>query len=479
MKFIVRYSILWHRWLGICACLFFMLWFATGLVLHFVHFPELDNEERFAGLNPIELQKVKHSIYDAIHDLPNFDRINKAKLVMSGNRPVYVAQDEQQAKAIYADTGKSVPSISASETVDIAKSHAIQRGIKIGKVTHAALEDHDQWTVSNGLELYRPLHRIRLNDDAGTELYVSDVTSEVVRDTTQSERAWNYVGAVIHWIYPTVLRKHFTVWNWLVWTISLISLIAAITGVYLGIQRLRCEQEKSISPYQGMHYLHHIGGIAVSAFLLTYIFSGWLSMDHGLLFSNSSVSASQRSTLAGGKINWEKLAAIDISLADGAKQLAWVQLAGEPYVIATFGHDTQKVIGHSTIQPHFEATQFELKHIQLLDKISCELPTKVSKDDAYKSANTLASAPLLRVVCHDDQHTWFHIDSANAQIVAVLDDSKRLYRWLYEGLHTLNFSFLNNRPHFKTTLVVFFSITGIIFSLTGIILSYRRLKLSF
>lgn len=479
MKLILRYTILWHRWLGIFACLLFMLWFATGLVLHFVHFPQLDAEEKFAGLKPIELQNVKFSVHDAIHRFPNFEDITNVKLVMSDDRPVYIAQDQQQTMAIYADTGELVSSLSHAEVVDIAKSHAIQRGFNIDNISHAALEEHDQWTVSNGLDPYRPLHRIALNDKAGTELYISDVTGEVLRDTTQSERAWNYVGAVIHWIYPTVLRKHFAVWNWLVWTISLVSLIAAITGVYLGIQRLRWKQEISISPYCGMHYLHHVGGIVVSAFLLTYIFSGWLSMDHGLLFSNNSVSALQRATLAGGRINWQQLATVDISVADGAKQLAWVQLAGKPYVIATSNHDAQKVFGLSAIQYHFEISQFDSQHIQLLDNAHCQTPTKVADDDAYKSAAIFANAPLLRVVCKDNLHTWFHIDAANAQIVGTLNDSKRLYRWLYDGLHTLNFNFLNNRPNLKTLLVIFFSATGFVFSLTGVVLSWRRLKLFF
>ncbi len=478
MKLILRYSILWHRWLGIFTCLLMMLWFATGMVLHFIHFPELSAEERYAGLKPIRVEKIQVSVRDVVHHFPNFGDITKLSLVMSGDRPIYVVQGEQQIKAAYADTGNPVDSLSTSEALDIAKLHAIQRGIDIGEVGYAALAQYDQWTVSNALDLYRPLHRVALNDRAGTELYISDVTSEVVRDTTQSERAWNYLGAIIHWIYPTVLRKHFAVWNWIVWTISLMSLIATLTGAYLGIQRLRWKHEKSISPYHGMSYLHHIGGIVVSAFLLTYIFSGWLSMDHGLLFSNYRVSASQRATLAGGKVNWERMDMVEISIADGAKQLAWVQFAGKPYMIGTRSQGAQTVFGQSTTQHYFEISQFDSQHVQLLGGALCQTPQKVADDDAHKSATASVNAPLLRVVCNDAQHTWFHIDSANAQIVAALNDSKRLYRWLYEGLHTLNFNFLNNRPNLKTTLVIFFCITGFVFSLTGVVLSYRRLLLN-
>lgn len=476
MKFALRYLILWHRWLGIVACLLFMLWFATGLVLHFVHFPELNAEEKFAGLSPIQLQNVRVSVHDAIHTLPNFDRITKVRLVMSGDRPVYIAQDAQQITAIFADTGNALRTLSRDAALEIANIHAAQRGIDYANIAYASLEDVDQWTVSNGLDAYRPLHRITLHDGQGTELYVSDITGEVVRDTTKLERGWNYAGSIIHWIYPTFLRKHWAVWNWLVWTISLIALIAAVTGVFLGIKRLRWRHEKSISPYRDMHYLHHISGVIVSAFLLTYIFSGWLSMDHGLLFSHQSVSAPQREILAGGKTHWAQFNTIDLSLAQGAKQLEWVQLAGHPYIIATLDHATQKILGQDGSARHFAYAQFQSEYIQLLQGSTCTLPTVVVNHDDYANGNAHASAPLLRVVCNDQAHTWFHIDSANAQIVDVLNDSKRMYRWLYTGLHTLDFPALNQTPRLKTTLVVLFSVTGFMFSLTGVVLSWRRLR---
>ena len=36
-----RALILLHRWLGVTFCLFFAMWFATGIVMHFMPFPAL------------------------------------------------------------------------------------------------------------------------------------------------------------------------------------------------------------------------------------------------------------------------------------------------------------------------------------------------------------------------------------------------------------------------------------------------------
>ena len=50
--------VLLHRWLGIGFCLLFAMWFASGIVMHFVPFPSLDEAARFAGLPPIDLSQV-------------------------------------------------------------------------------------------------------------------------------------------------------------------------------------------------------------------------------------------------------------------------------------------------------------------------------------------------------------------------------------------------------------------------------------
>ena len=69
--------------------------------------------------------------------------------------------------------------------------------------------EYDQWIVHQRFDPYRPFYRVRLNDDATTDLYVSARTGEVLQRTRFSERAWNWSGAVIHWIYFTPLRKSY------------------------------------------------------------------------------------------------------------------------------------------------------------------------------------------------------------------------------------------------------------------------------
>ena len=98
--------------------------------------------------------------------------------------------------------------------------------------------DHDQWTVSGDYNRDRPLDRIALNDEAGTEVYLSSKTGAVVLTTTRSVRIANYLGSIPHWIYPTPLRQHMNVWFDLLWWLSLLGTIGAAIGVVIGVVKL-------------------------------------------------------------------------------------------------------------------------------------------------------------------------------------------------------------------------------------------------
>jgi hypothetical protein len=54
---VLRPLILLHRYFGVAFCLLFAMWFASGIVMHFVQFPALSESERVAGLPPIDLMR--------------------------------------------------------------------------------------------------------------------------------------------------------------------------------------------------------------------------------------------------------------------------------------------------------------------------------------------------------------------------------------------------------------------------------------
>ena len=56
---VTAWLVLIHRWIGIAACLLFLLWFVSGMVMTVVRFPDLGPAETIAGLPAIGWTKVR------------------------------------------------------------------------------------------------------------------------------------------------------------------------------------------------------------------------------------------------------------------------------------------------------------------------------------------------------------------------------------------------------------------------------------
>jgi len=215
-----------HRWWGVAFCLLFAMWFASGIVMHFVPFPARSEVGRVGGS------------------------------AVGGDREIH---SEQGA-------------------LRIAAAHARSLGLDPSRTTVTLIDD-DQWTVAGDFDSDRPLYRIAVNDAAGTEIYVSSAKGDVVLFTTRSMRLANYFGSVAHWIYPTVLRRHGKAWSALMWWLSLVATIGASIGVIIGIVRLG-----AATAYRGLQRAHHTFGLIFAPFIPSWIFSGFLSVDVGWLF---------------------------------------------------------------------------------------------------------------------------------------------------------------------------------------------------
>lgn len=175
-----------HRWLGIAFCLLFAMWFATGIVMHFVPFPSLTEAERFAGLAPVDPGEIRISVGDAVAASGIVDAA-RVRLIQRIDGPVYIVSGPARSRAVRASDGQDASVISADAALVIVRAHARQRGLDAARAAIAGHSDYDQWSVPNGSDRHRPLFRAALGDAAGTEVYVSSSTGEVVLDTTRSE----------------------------------------------------------------------------------------------------------------------------------------------------------------------------------------------------------------------------------------------------------------------------------------------------
>ena len=99
--------------------------------------------------------------------------------------------------------------------------------------TLTVFDGPDQWTVSGEFAALRPLEKYSWPD--GAEVYVSEITGEVVQSTTRASRLGAYFGAIPHWLYFTPLRENGRLWSRIVIWASGIGAVTALLGFIIGI----------------------------------------------------------------------------------------------------------------------------------------------------------------------------------------------------------------------------------------------------
>ncbi len=265
------------------------------------------------------------------------------------------------------------------------------------------------------------------------------------------------------------------------WWLSLAALIGASAGAVIGMLRLGADGSHRLSPYRGLQAWHHWLGLGCMLFVLTWIFSGWLSMDDGLLFSTGKATAAETQSLIGTPA-WPTLAPGETRLLSAPlREVEWFAFGGRIYRRERAGADRQLLVladsNNGTPIPDrafLQADEIDTAARHLAP--GCDRSFVVEPDDGYAIVSIMPGAPVFRLVCGAD---WFDIDGASGAVLEKRDSSRRAYRWLYGALHTLDFPVLTARPMLRTGLIVVLCGCGFIFSLTGVVIAWRRLKSCF
>jgi hypothetical protein len=318
-----------HRWLGVAFCLPVAIWFASGVVMHFVPFPAaLTEAERLAGSHDVGLARVEHGPGEAIAICGSSDA-RRVRLIQRSDGPVYLLSGPSGVRAVRATDLADGGIRSEQLAVSIAVNYARGRQLDGSHAAVVGADSHDQWTVSAAYDAHRPLYRIALNDDSGTEFYVSSTTGEVVLETARDVRLWNYLGSVSHWIYFSGLRSYPAAWSALLWWLALLALVGVVAGGIIGPLRLKVEDRALVSPFRGWQAWHHWLGLVCLPFLFTWLLSGWLLMDDGLLFSSGKPAPAETKALI-AEADWGALSADEIRhLPASVRGSALVYLRGQ------------------------------------------------------------------------------------------------------------------------------------------------------
>jgi uncharacterized iron-regulated membrane protein len=465
-----------HRWIGIVTCILFAMWFASGVVMMYVAFPNLTDKERLAALPPIAWDKVAVSPDQAMLAAGATRFPRDLRLNMIATEPVYrVADWDGKRRTISAMDGRPIESITPDVALGIARSHPMAADARLIDTV-----DRDQWSVTARYDPLRPLFRISLGDRARTELYVSSRNGEIAVDTTRTERVWNWLGSIPHWIYPTILRQDGPLWRQVVLWISGICMIVAVSGIWIGVLRVRFRRpyaNGSVTPYRGWKAWHHVTGFFAGIIVLTWTFSGWLSLNPGAYFTGRGPEGSAMLQYAGHDAP-NISARLPAPPQTSVSEARFVWLAGRPLMLLASRDGSQlaadPVSGVATI----------LSDAQILGAAQRLIPDATVVEQArlqyydpyWYSHHQERILPVLRVGFDDDAQTWFHIDPATGDILGRTDRGRRAYRWLFNALHSFDFPVLvSNRPAWDAVMWLL-SLLGMVISISGSVIGWKYLR---
>jgi uncharacterized iron-regulated membrane protein len=465
-----------HRWLGIVTCLLCVMWFVSGLVMLYVPFPAWTQQERLATLPAIDGRAIAVTPDEAVAASGLKTKPSSVRIEMYGDEPVYRLAARDAQAAVSAVDRRVIRRV----TVEDAKQRlaAVYPG---SAISYVGPVERDQWTVTRRFDPHRPLYLFALNDAADSKIYVSSQTGEIVQNSTQSERFWNWLGAIPHWIYFTPIRKDQELWRQAVMWASGPVIIGAIAGLWIGLLRIRPRRRYArgaMTPYKGWMKWHHVGGLVGGLFLTTWIFSGWLSVNPFHWFARTAVSPAQLERYASPRDQYGiGLEALKAASETPAREISTTFFRGRALIIARNGEE-RAVFDGATAAP-IELSEDDLVAAGRALYPGHEIVSHklLTEDDLYwYSHHTARVLPVLRLVFNDPAATWVHIDPVTGQVLNISDESARYRRWLFNFLHDFDLPvLLQNRP-LRDILIWLLSAAGLVISVSGVVIAWRHLS---
>lgn len=453
------------------------MWFASGIAMIYAGgMPELTTEERLAHLPALNLERVRLSPSEAAGRMDLTMGVGRVVLSTIVERPAYRITSGRPI-TVFADNGELLREVGPAEAVAIGA-----RFLNLPETSlhyQGALTTADQWTM--GLRRQMPLHKIDVNDRAATELYVSSRLGEVVLHTTRQRRALAWVSAIPHWLYFAPLRRNDSLWRRVVLWTSGLGTIAVLIGLGLALMQRAVR-------YSGWMRWHYVTGSVFGAFALTWVFSGMLSLEPWDWTSSGIPAEDIDYALNGGPPDLASFPRIDmrawnqILTGRPVKEVEFLRIQDEPYFLVRGAGATPVLIGASRDPaPHhgFSVASVLRRITEAYPDLRIAESTLLTDYDSYYYApQRAAPLPVLRVKFDDPDRTWMYIDPAMSRVVAEYPRRRRVERWLYRGLHSLDFSFWYNvRPLWDIGMIAL-SLGGVTLSAIGVVIGLRRVKRS-
>ncbi|MGM9759935.1 MAG: PepSY domain-containing protein [Parabacteroides sp.] len=473
---------LWiHKVLGILLSALFCVWFLSGLVMVYHTFPRVSQADRIARMDGLE-PGVWPSVEELTARLPEGDTIRSLSLDGYLGEPMFHIRTNSGSYDLPADSATVIPTLNAARFQQIAARWCDAPVQRID-----TLHQLDQWIPFGQLKRELPIYRYHFADAERHQLYLSSRTGKVLQWTDADSRFWAWLGAIPHWIYFTSLRQDADRWIRVVVWLSGLGSLMCLAGLYLGIRDFRLARRRGnqFSPFKRFWFKwHHIIGTLFGLFVLTFVFSGMMSLarvqDWGIRAKLPFSPQARLRQLAPLPADYPLDYRVVIAAYPGEiRQLEWSCFGLHPfYTLQTGEEEGTRWIDASQSTP----SSLYLTDTQVLEMLrqvhgadtEMEISSLDHYDSYYISKKRNLPLPVWKVTLDDvDRSTYYiHPESGRCQYV---NTPSRWHHWMYPAFHSLNFRLLVNHPLWWEIVMWCLMLGGTFVSLSGLCLAVHYL----
>jgi len=454
-----------------------LLWCLSGFVMMYKPYPELNYQQQLQTLSPLSIEACCNKLSET--DLVD-NEFRLFQIMMLKEEPVvHLYSVNGRLSTVLLNNADTFNDIDEKNAIQIAEIYQRKHTYPDAQLTNTIY--NDQWTVSGAYNRHRPLYQFAANDSAGTQWYISSKTGEIIQRTTREQRIWGYLGPVIHWLYPTILRQKAQLWSQVVIWLSVLGLFLTLTGIYLGLKQYKIRKSGRHSPYKGLSLWHHYTGLIFGILTLSWLISGLFSMQPFGLMQGSGADQ-EIIRLSGGNISLNDVNASiarinELDIRSDTVLIQGQKLNGKLFLYTVTNQATTTRFNASDLQPN-PITEVELRELTTVMLPETEIKSAAlmhTEDNYYFSHHDPVKLPVYKIETANLDQTIYYIDPDNAELLAKYDTESKWYRWLHQGLHRLDFTpLMRSRPLWDVLMWILMGGTTLgIF--TGFFLGIRRI----
>ena len=468
-----------HRILGSLLSILFLMWFLSGMVMMYHGYPSVTDGQRTQHSG-----RIMPSSVGADYPLPlvsDSAACSAISLERAGSVCLWRVASSDGERVVDASDGNEIHGLSAEQL-----SEAASRWSAAPPQLIDTLSQIDVWLIGAMPFKEYPIYHYGFADGRATELYLSSRTGQVLQLTDRESRFWAWVGAIPHWIYITKLRATGRQpWTDTVLWISGFGIAMVISGIIVGIRSMLLARKKrggkaAVSPYKKpLFRWHHVAGLFFGLFVLTWIFSGFMSLADAPkliwpVHGNHDARQVYAKTL---NLNLFRLDCRRVLASDDVRRLAFMQMGDMPFYHVWTQDDDYLVDAADTLVRRVELSESMcLRIVKAVHHPQNAMAAMMTDyDDYYVSQKRKLPLPVCRVSVDDADKSVYYINPKDGSC-RYYNTNKRAGKWMYSGLHALNTHFFAHHPLLRQIIMWVLLLGGTLVSVTGILLSFKNIR---